>query len=88
MLLSYFYADELRDNGVHQEKEEECTDSPTEPQPADRCQLHYETDYSRIDTYQAFLVYPVKDVGDTKMSWYSSLSVCLHHPMFSRVSAY
>ena len=85
--LSVFSVDELRENGELQEEGEEPTGSPTEPQPTDRCQLHNERDYSRIDSYQAFFVYPVKE-RDANMSWHSSLSVCLHHPVFSRVSAY
>lgn len=59
--------------------------SSTESQPAVTCQDASETDYSRLDSYQAFLVYPVNEF-DAKHLWHCSLSVSLNHPVFTTVS--
>ena len=81
-LLCSFLIDEPRENG---EAAVECTDSSTEPLPGTKCQIPDDTDYSRLDSFQACLVYPVKEF-DTNTSWHSSLSVSLNHPVFITVS--
>ena len=80
-----FSTDELTENGETQEEKKEHVGLSTESQPETECQVPDETDYSRLDSYQAFLVYPVKEF-DTNTSWHSSLSVSLNHPVFITVS--
>jgi len=80
-----FSTDELRENGEMQEEKKEHVGLSAESQLKTKCQVPDETDYSRLDSYQAFLVYPVKEF-DTNTSWHSSLSVSLGHPVFITVS--
>ena len=76
------------ENGERIQKEKkEYVGPSTESQPENKCQVLDGNDYSRCDSYQAFLVYPVKEF-DTNTSWHSSLSVSLNHPVFITVSTY
>jgi len=80
-----FTTDELTEHDETQEGKKEHGGLSTESQPETKGQVPDETDYGRLDSYQAFLVYPVKEF-DTNTSWHSSLSVSLGHPVFITVS--
>lgn len=86
-MLNFFSTDEVENDNKFQRENVKHIGSSMEPQPAITCRDSTETDYSRVDSYQAFLVYPVNEF-DAKSLWHSSLSVSLSHPIFTTVSAY
>ena len=78
----FFIIDELETQTMSKKH----MDPSSESESVMKHQVPNEIDYSKINSYQAILVYPIDEECNIRETWHSSLSVSLHHPIFIQVS--